>query len=233
MSETLLDAAAEILVSDGPGAVTMKRVAARLQWSVGAIYRYVPSKEALITAAVQAEVARLVTAQRAARALTQGLVERVRDQPQLVALAHLRAEGWFWVDAAHSLPRALAVTLPLVLHPSPTRPEAPLASTLLSPLGQRFDEAGATGSVRHGDARWRSHTTVAAVATVASVPSPEHVPDPSRTVAGRLLDCLLRGWATSPDLVDVAGDLLDLETMPAGSFAAADARQPPAEPGQS
>lgn len=234
MTETLVDAAAEILVREGPGAVTMKRVATRLEWSVGAIYRYVPSKEALITSAVRAEIAQLERAQRAARAMTHALVEPVRDQPHILGMAHLRAEGWFWVDVAHSLPRALAVVLPLVLHTSPSRSEAPLASTLLAPLRQRFDEGTATGSIRHGDAGWRSSTTVAAVSTVASAPPPEqerdHDSESSRSVAGRVLDCLLRGWATSPDLVDVVSDLLDLEGVAPGSFAATHPRQPRSDP---
>lgn len=46
----VLDAAAWIAAADGEAAVTMQRVARELGFAVGSIYRYFPSKAALLAA---------------------------------------------------------------------------------------------------------------------------------------------------------------------------------------
>ena len=46
--DTILDAAARVLVRDGYGAFTTNRVAARAGVSVGSLYQYFPNKEALL-----------------------------------------------------------------------------------------------------------------------------------------------------------------------------------------
>lgn len=46
--DTILDAAARILVADGYGAFTTNRVAARAGVSIGSLYQYFPNKEAIL-----------------------------------------------------------------------------------------------------------------------------------------------------------------------------------------
>jgi AcrR family transcriptional regulator len=46
----MLDAAEELLVSEGPGALTTTRVAAAAGVSVGSLYQYLPDKEAIVEA---------------------------------------------------------------------------------------------------------------------------------------------------------------------------------------
>ena len=46
----MLDAAEELLVSEGPGALTTTRVAAASGVSVGSLYQYLPDKEAIVEA---------------------------------------------------------------------------------------------------------------------------------------------------------------------------------------
>lgn len=48
--DTILDAAARILVADGYGAFTTNRVAARAGVSIGSLYQYFPNKEAILAA---------------------------------------------------------------------------------------------------------------------------------------------------------------------------------------
>lgn len=52
--EEILEVCKQFIKEDGVKAVTIRSVASRCQLSVGSIYNYFPSKEALVTAAVQA-----------------------------------------------------------------------------------------------------------------------------------------------------------------------------------
>ena len=48
MEEAVLDAATEMLRAGGPDALTMARLAAELELSVGGLYRYYPGKGAIL-----------------------------------------------------------------------------------------------------------------------------------------------------------------------------------------
>lgn len=48
MRRKILDAARELFVNEGPGSVTMRRIAGKIEYSATAIYTHFPSKEALI-----------------------------------------------------------------------------------------------------------------------------------------------------------------------------------------
>lgn len=58
--EAILEAAAHILVSHGFEATTTRQVAERAGVSIGSLYQYFPSKEALITALVERQVQRVL-----------------------------------------------------------------------------------------------------------------------------------------------------------------------------
>jgi AcrR family transcriptional regulator len=58
-AEEILDASAELLVADGFDAFTMQRLAARLDYATGAVYRYFPSKDAIVAELQRRTVQRL------------------------------------------------------------------------------------------------------------------------------------------------------------------------------
>lgn len=58
--EAILEAAAHILVAHGFEATTTRQVAERAGVSIGSLYQYFPSKEALITALVERQVQRVL-----------------------------------------------------------------------------------------------------------------------------------------------------------------------------
>jgi AcrR family transcriptional regulator len=58
--DAILDAAAHILVSHGFAGATTRQVAERAGVSIGSLYQYFPSKEALITALVERQVQRVL-----------------------------------------------------------------------------------------------------------------------------------------------------------------------------
>lgn len=58
--EALLDATAQLLVTEGYGKTTTNKVAERAGTSIGTLYEYFPSREALVTAVIERLAERLV-----------------------------------------------------------------------------------------------------------------------------------------------------------------------------
>lgn len=75
--DALLDATAQVLVSEGWGKTTTNKVAERAGTSIGTLYEYFPSKEALVTAVIERLASRLVT--RMLEALDQAIANPHED----------------------------------------------------------------------------------------------------------------------------------------------------------
>ena len=78
--EAILEGASQVLVDVGYAKMTTTRVAKRAGVSVGSLYQYFPSKEALIRALIERKFARVMTTMQVAlqRSRGAGLRERVR-----------------------------------------------------------------------------------------------------------------------------------------------------------
>ena len=72
----MLDAAEELLVAEGPGALTTTRVAAAAGVSVGSLYQYLPDKEAIVEALAGRYLAEF-------EGLMEALVEEASAAPEL------------------------------------------------------------------------------------------------------------------------------------------------------
>ncbi|MEV6837534.1 TetR/AcrR family transcriptional regulator [Streptomyces sp. NPDC051133] len=95
--DAVLDAAAGLVKRHGPGALTMRGLAAELGTAVTSIYWHVGGREALLDALVERTVADLGeirpsgrTPERRVVSVALGLRRRLRDRPHLVALVHER-----------------------------------------------------------------------------------------------------------------------------------------------
>jgi AcrR family transcriptional regulator len=78
----LLEATAHILVKEGYESASTNRIAAAAGVSIGSLYQYFPSKEALVAAVVDRHMQEMLELLRAA-------VDRVREQPVEVATREL------------------------------------------------------------------------------------------------------------------------------------------------
>lgn len=78
--EAILEAASQVLVERGHAGMTTTRVAARSGVSVGSLYQYYPSKDALLVALLDLKLSRMMTAIEAATGRTRGrpFAERAR-----------------------------------------------------------------------------------------------------------------------------------------------------------
>ncbi|MFE2096460.1 MULTISPECIES: TetR/AcrR family transcriptional regulator [unclassified Streptomyces] len=95
--EEVLEAAAGLVRQHGPGALTMRKLAAELGTAVTSIYWHVGGREALLEALVERTVAGLGEIRPAGRTPEQRVVSvaralrrQLRDHPHLVALVHER-----------------------------------------------------------------------------------------------------------------------------------------------
>jgi AcrR family transcriptional regulator len=93
--EAILGATAHILVRDGFEGASTNRIAERAGVSIGSLYQYFPSKEALVAALLERHVREMRTflAEAIPRAMSQPLRDAVRDTVRLMIEAHaLRPE---------------------------------------------------------------------------------------------------------------------------------------------
>jgi TetR/AcrR family tetracycline transcriptional repressor len=95
--ERVLDTAANLVKQHGPGALTMRKLAAELGTAVTSIYWHVGNRESLLDALVERTVADLgeirpsgrTPAQRVV-SVARGLRRQLREHPHLVAMVHER-----------------------------------------------------------------------------------------------------------------------------------------------
>ncbi|MEU6993767.1 TetR family transcriptional regulator [Streptomyces sp. NPDC046465] len=95
--EDVLDAAAHLVKQHGPGALTMRKLAAELGTAVTSIYWHVGNRESLLDALVERTVADLgeirpsgATPDRRIVSVARALRRQLRDHPHLVAMVHER-----------------------------------------------------------------------------------------------------------------------------------------------
>jgi AcrR family transcriptional regulator len=143
----MLDAAEELLVAEGPGALTTTRVAAAAGVSVGSLYQYLPDKEAIVEALAGRYLAEFeglmeALAEEASAAperwtdpvgrLLDAFAQRYRERPGYRAL-------WFGREMTPGLraadrdnKAALAAGLERVLRALGLREDAPLQTAALA-----------------------------------------------------------------------------------------------------
>jgi TetR/AcrR family tetracycline transcriptional repressor len=95
--ESVVATAAELVRRDGPGALTMRRLAAELGAAVTAIYWHVGNREALLDEVVASTVREMgrieavgATPARRAESVALELRRKLRQRPHLIALVHER-----------------------------------------------------------------------------------------------------------------------------------------------
>lgn len=156
----ILDAARELFVSEGYEAVSMRRIAARIEYSPTAIYLHFPDKQSILTALCDETFEKL--SERLA-----ALFARVSDP-----LARLRDGLRLYVDFGLAHPHHYTVSF--LVRPPDVRTSAPTAGhRAFAFLQAAVAEAMATGAIRPGEvdttsqALWAScHGLVALLITV-------------------------------------------------------------------
>jgi len=211
--QAIVDEALALVTEGGFEALTLQRLAGRLGYAVGALYRYFPSKEALL-AALQVDRLGALSARLEAAAEA---AEATEPAPGRRALAGVLAAVRVYValPAAHPEEHrlmSLAVADPRVLVPEPEAREVLLAAQpILARLALRLAaaaEAGALSPLPEAEPGARAVVLWAGLQGVLQTSklgrvAPELV-DTER-LAHTLVQGLLRGWgARDEDLAAAA-----------------------------
>ncbi|MEM6290428.1 MAG: TetR/AcrR family transcriptional regulator [Myxococcota bacterium] len=204
--EAVLDAALSIVIEDGLAGLTLGKVAKALDVAVGGLYRYVPSKEALITALQQRAVSRFG--------------ERLRihlERPAPAdAVAHLRrvvAPFAFYVrsrEDARDDHRLMDVMLSS-LDPSISEAQAREVEEVLGPIlavaRAGLEAAADAGALDPGDARARTLVLWGATHGLGHLRSRDRLESAAHRVDALypvLFGSLLRGFGADAAEVEAA-----------------------------
>jgi AcrR family transcriptional regulator len=212
-----LEAAGRIIERDGLGGVTMQALADELDCAVGTVYRYFPSKAALLAALQQQAVEALLASYRAARERWDDALAAEELEEGLVALVHLVAFGGFFAAASVVLADEFVLQRTLLTRrPAGGREEArrvlPVVHRLLEVPRGLLEDAVAHEVIEPGDQLERALRWVTALDGVllldALAPVDRHLfraQHHARCLSGDLLV----GWGADRADVEVAGSHVD------------------------
>lgn len=220
------DASLHIVATEGLAALTMSRLAEELDTVPSAVYRYFPSKGALITAVQCDAIERLTASFGLIRASSEErFAELGLDDHDLTATRLLLFGRWFCATAVTHLEELRLLQMIMSYRTHELDPEGgfdvlPVAMVLLGQAAECLDTAEAQGLVTPGQSLERVIVWAAALGGVLETDSlaryvPELLGD-GRLARNTNLD-LLRGWGVPDDLLArataVVDDLADAGTL--------------------
>ena len=202
--ERILDAATAIVMADGAEALSIKRVADDADYTAGALYRYFPSKNALLTAVVIRVIGELECE----------LAELADALPPNEPLAHIFAQVLRYCRFSVREGNAYALLSRMAAEPRVLIEEledagAILAATTraLTPLTRAMNEAARATQLRPGDARERTMLLYASLQGVLQLRKQERLAPAAIDTDGMatmLVRTLLSGWGAKEEELDAA-----------------------------
>lgn len=200
-----VEAAMALLVEEGLQGLTIKALARRVDRSVGALYRYFPSKDSLLVAMQERVLAGLAVDLSAVGP---------RDATPVEALASVMASVRVYVSLARRRPSHFQLLASVLGDPRPVLPEAEarrVFAAMVPSLGQvtlRLTAATDSGALEPGDAAERTALLWAAAQGLQTLAKLGRVePSIKRLDSGAILIPLLRGWGADPTLLRSAWDI--------------------------
>lgn len=216
-TRTYLDCALGIVTSEGFDALTMQRIADDCDAAIGAIYRYFPSKGALVAEVQREAIDRLAASYLIIRERSDRRFAKLGLDEREAALARVVTFGRFFCATSDTFPQELRLLQMLMSEWRQVVPDEEglrLVPTAMRFVGQAHDViATATdlGVVDEGDALDRAVTWAAAVGGVLQISRLDHFDadlfDGER-LARRLNLDLIVGWGADRSKVDRADALV-------------------------
>ena len=204
----ILDAAMLVMTNQGVDALSIRRLSKELGCSVGAVYRYFPSKDAIIVGCQ----ARVIDALR--EDLARARARRTGDDDPVGDLAQILAGARMYASLPERRPvhfRLLGLTVgdprQLVQDEAGAALRAPL-SGLIRDVAARFDAAAASGALAKADGPRRAMTFWAALHGVLQTKKLGRFGfaglDGDAEAGEELVETLLIGWGADPKSVGSA-----------------------------
>lgn len=201
--ESMLDAAMEIASTEGMGALTITRLCERVHLSVGGLYRYFPSKEAIHVALQARTIANYGRYCQQVLAETEAaLAVSERERPE-ATLVRLLVAGLAYLDFAlddplsYRLVDAFLSTPDLLLSDTEAKTINGNLQPILDTYAQLFERARVAGMLGPGDATQRTHVVWASVHGLGHFRKRDRLNPPHlqlKELAKSTLTALLHGW---------------------------------------
>ncbi len=211
-----LSTALRIVTEEGFDELTMQRLADECDAAIGAVYRYFPSKGALVAEVQREAIERLAASYEVIRARSDRAW--VDLDPADLALARLVLFGRFFCATSVTFPQELRLMQMLMGEARPTVPleeglrVVPSAMRLLDQMRAGLDAAAEAGVLASADTMGRVVTWAASVGGVLQL-SRLTVYDAElfdgEGLARELCLDLLRAWGAAPDRLSQMVDLVD------------------------
>lgn len=199
----VLSAAMQVVNERGLEGLTIVRVAERVDAAVGALYRYYPSKEALIVALqIEALDALRDDLERCARSV-ESATRRARLERKAAALASVAAVPLAYLSECRRMPMRHRLISDMLGAPVPVLSEQEAYTVedavlpVLTLAARRLQVAVERGALRRGDAGERTLLLWAGVHGLTLFSHRDRISPPERRVAAlapSLVGALLRGW---------------------------------------
>ncbi len=205
----IVETGLRLVTEGGFEALTMQRLAGELDYAAGALYRYFPSKDALLLA-VQLRVSELLATDLAERAAAVDALDLSADRRALVQLL-VAARVYATLPErrpAHAALLARWLGSPdLLVDTEEARPRVPRLLALFSAVPSAFAAASAAGALAEGDPMRRAIALWAALQGAAQLRKLDRF-EVDAVRAGPLVDELLRalliGWGAAPEAYEDA-----------------------------
>lgn len=195
--ERILDAATQMVIDQGYDALSMKDVADAADYTAGALYRYFPSKAALLAAVVTRLLAQLADEFAA-------LEEATGDHS---ALARVAALGFAYHRFARVQPHAFGLLSSMLADPRVLLPEAQDRAVIvaamhrtLMPLARQLGRATEEGQLPAGSTETRALMVFTSLHGALQMGKQERLallPVATETLVRALLETLLMGLGAS------------------------------------
>ena len=239
----ILDTAMHLVARRGIDGLTLQAIAEALDYSVGALYRYFPSKGVLV-AELQRGVIRVLDAQiRLLWERCDGWLVRERaegpEPPAVVALLPLVALPSFYGHVASAVPEQFALLADSLGDPRQLieDPDARRvfddARSLFGRTAARFEEAARAGALASGDPLRRPLVLWASMHGVVQLRKLSRI-DPVLIDTGAMLaalvEALFLGWGADRSALERARQILADSDLAALPLVAADFAASPAAP---
>lgn len=209
-----------IAASEGVETLTIQNLAADLDYTPGALYRYFPSKDALVAELQRSVVVFVAQAidDVATRAMNEAFTKAPNASQRRDCLVGIAAACLAFVDFGHRQPSEFGLLSMYLSDPAYRLPQAEAGHVhtatreALAVLARLIEEAVADQMLEAGDAQGRALTAWAALQGVLQTRKLERN-DPSMIGVERMARDLLRGlllsWGAAPDHATAALALVD------------------------
>lgn len=191
----VLDTATALIEEQGPDGVTMEEIARRMGASVGGLYRYFPSRQAIF-AALQI---------RSIQAFVAFLDAQICQAPSPLARLRAAFDGWPAFAQAHPHDFRLLhefLSSPRRVLDDPTAAEVDThLQACLHRIGGLLDAAVEIGELSPGDSQVRTHLLWAGLHGLSHFAKRDHLHPPPLQVAAlrdHLFETLLTAWRATP-----------------------------------